>query len=354
MRSSYQKLLAAVAVVFTSLGALAMAADADTDWQAVVALDAGPGEQPKNPEEASRMVLNHLARQEKAVRTFVAEHAADARVFEAQLRLARLLQIRADFEHTDKPRVEARRILDQLEKTATAEQRPELEFSKLARLMRSLKPGDNALRDDLLKAARQFQTSYPKDRRLAAVFAEVATQYDGDPKKKEILLEDARSLATDDELKARIADDIKRVRLFGHEVPLRFTAVQGQEFKLDDLAGRPAFVIFFAHFSPPSLAALDQLQQAVASLPKGSVSLVGVCLDERREVVDGLIKGRNITWPLANDGKGWDSPLVRSLGINALPTVWLVDGRGRLRSLNALEGAAGKARALMQERGSAQ
>lgn len=354
MRSSFQKLLAASVLVFTSLDGLGLAADADTDWQAVVALDAGPQEQPKSPEEASRMVLNHLARQEKAVRTFLVEHAGDARAFEAQLRLARLLQIRADFEQSDKPRAESRRILEQLEKTATPEQRPELEFSKLARLMRSLKPGDTAMRDSLLKAARQFQTSYPKDRRLGAVFAEIATQYDNDPKTKEILLEDARSLASDDDLKARIADDIKRVRLFGHEVPLRFTSVQGQEFKLDDIAGKPAFVIFFAHFSPPSLAALDQLQQAVATLPKGAVNLVGVCLDERREVVEGLIKGRNITWPLAHDGKGWAGPLVRSLGINALPTVWLVDGRGRLRSLNALEGSAGKARALLQERGSAQ
>jgi hypothetical protein len=41
---------------------------------------------------------------------------------------------------------------------------------------------------------------------------------------------------------------------------------------------------------------------------------------------------------------------VRGFGINLLPTVWLLDGHGRLRSLNALEGAAGLARELMRER----
>ena len=50
------------------------------------------------------------------------------------------------------------------------------------------------------------------------------------------------------------------------------------------------------------------------------------------------------------DGKGWESPVVRDLGINGLPTVWLLDGKGRLRSLNALEGAAGKARQLFTDR----
>ena len=39
--------------------------------------------------------------------------------------------------------------------------------------------------------------------------------------------------------------------------------------------------------------------------------------------------------PVAFDGKGWESPLVRSLGINSLPTLWIVDRKGNLRALNA-------------------
>jgi hypothetical protein len=326
------------------------AGDADQDWQAIIALDAGPQEQPKSAEAAAQMVVAHLARQEKALRSFIASYAQDARLFEARLRLARLLQIRADFEHSEKPRGEARRLLDELEKTATPEQRPELDFAKVARLMRGLRPSDTAQRDEVLRAARQFQASYPSDRRVGALLTEVATLFDAQPKTKEILLEEAQAAATDSELKARIADDLKRVRLIDREVPLRFTSVQGQEIKLDELRGRPVFVIFFANFSPPSLTALDRLQSEIAELPKGSVRVLAVCLDERLEVVSGLIKARNIAWPVAYDGKSWQSPLVRDLGINALPTVWLLDARGRLRSLNALEGAAIRARQLLQER----
>ena len=36
-------------------------------------------------------------------------------------------------------------------------------------------------------------------------------------------------------------------------------------------------------------------------------------------------------------GKGWDSPFARACGVNAVPTVWLVDSKGRLLSLNLLE-----------------
>lgn len=347
---SVRLLLAAglLAAGFPGMNA-ARAGDAEQDWQALVALDAGPGGQPRNGESAGQMVLAHLARQERALRGFLAAHSQDAHAFEAQLRLARLLQIRADFENSEKPRAEARRLLDQLEKTATPEQRPELDFARVARLMRSLRSISPAQREELLKAARQFQAKYPSDRRVAALLAEVATLFDANPKTKEALLEDAQAVATDAELKERIADDLKRVRLLGEEVPLRFTSVQGQEIKPEDLRGRPTFVIFFADFSPTSTAALVKLQEAVAELPKGSVRLVGVSLDEKRETLLALLKARSVTWPVAFDGQSWQGPLVRDLGINALPTVWLLDARGRLRTLNALDGAAARARQVLRE-----
>jgi hypothetical protein len=73
-------------------------------------------------------------------------------------------------------------------------------------------------------------------------------------------------------------------------------------------------------------------------------------MDPKRETVLETIKAHHLNWPLAFDGKGWDSPLARGFGINMVPTVWLVDRQGHLRSLNALEGAAGLAKQLLRER----
>lgn len=341
-------LLVLAALTFTAHSALA--GTADEDWQAIVALDAGPQEQPKTHQAAAQMVATHLARQEKVLRAFLAEHPTDDRVFEAKLRLARLLEIRATLENSAKALAESKQLLDTLEKTATPEQRPQLDFARVARLMRALKPSDPAQREAVLKAARQFQAAHPSDPRVAALLAEVATLFDSQPVVKEALLEDALAASPDDELKSRLNDDLKRVRLVGKEVPLRFTSLQGEEVNLVALHGRPVFVVFFASASPPAVAALGQLQQEIASLPKGAVRVVGVSLDTKREALVALLKARGITWPVAFDGKSWESPLARDLGINAVPTVWLIDAQGRLRSLNALEGAARKARQLLQER----
>jgi thiol-disulfide isomerase/thioredoxin len=342
--------LLVAALILTAAGVGALAGTAEEDWQAVVTLDAGPGGKPDSAEAAGTMVVNHLARQEAALRNFLGAHADDPHAFEAQLRLARLLQIRADFEGNEKLRADSKRILDSLEKTATPEQRPELEFSKLARMMRALKHGNLEQRDDLLKAARRFQTDYPTDRRIAALLAEVATLFDTQPKTKELLLEDAQAAAKEPDLKARIADDLKRVRMLGQEVPLTFTSLQGQEISVSALAGKPVFIIFFAQSSPPAMAALAKLQQEVAQLPQGSIRVIAVNLDPKREMAVDALKSRGLSWPTAWDGKSWESPLVRSLGINALPTVWLLDTKGRLQSLNGLENAAIQARQLMRGR----
>ncbi len=338
------------AVMLASGFAPARAGDAEADWNGIVALDAGPQEQPQTAEAARAMVLAHLAKQERALRGFLAAHPGDARVFETRLRLARLLQIRGDFEGSERLRAEGKRLLDELGKTATPEQRVELDFSKVSRLMRNLRQVTPARREELLAAARKFRTDHPGDRRIAALLAEVATLFDAVPKTKEALLAEAQPLATDDDLKSRIADDLKRVRLLGAEIPLAFTSVQGREIKLADLRGQPVLVIFFAAFSPPSLAALTSVQRAVSDLPRGSVQVIGVNLDANRETLDAVIKSRALTWPVAFEPKGWESPLVRDLGINALPTVWLFDARGRLRSLNALENTAAQIRQLSAER----
>ena len=140
------------------------------------------------------------------------------------------------------------------------------------------------------------------------------------------------------------------MRLLGEVVPLSFTSVQGRDIKLADLRGRPVLIVFCAGASQPSVGAIANVQNTLTELPPSSVHVLGVSLDEKREALDAVLKTRALTWPVAFDGKSWESPLVRALGINAVPTVWLLDARGRLRSLNALDGTTSQVRLLLRER----
>jgi len=340
-----------VGFAFISLLALgARAGDVESDWRDITVLDAGPQEHPATTQEAQVTVLNHLVRQEKALRAFLIAHPQDEHAFEAWLRLSRVFQFRGEMEGSEKMRTEAQRIIAELEKTATPPQRTELDFSKITQRMRALHQPTQANREELLALARKFQTDHPDDRRVAALLAEVATLFDAQPKTKEALLEDAQITAADPDLKNRIADDLKRLRLLGEVVPLHFTSLQGKEINIEDFHGKPLILLFFAEFSQPSTKAIGEVQRDLTALPKGGVEVVGVSLDKKPELLAGVVKAHGLTWPIEFDGKGWESPTVRSLGVNALPTVWLIDQQGRLRSLNGLENLVAKVRQLLAER----
>lgn len=330
----------ALAAAFLTLTLPLRAGSPEDDWKAVVALDAGPQSQSRTADEARAGAQAHLALQEKSLRAFLAAHPTDEHAFEARLRLSRALQIRADFTADDSSRVEAKRLLDEAARSATPEQQPEVDFARITAFMRSAGPPDRAERAELLAMARAFRAKHPQDRRIAVLFVEVAALFDADPKTKLALLTDAQPLARDEEMKGRIADDLRRAALFGKTFALSGPTVQGKVANIEDFRGKPVLVVFFADFSPPSTAALGDLQRALADLPKGSVSVLGVSLDPRRDATAALLRGLGLSWPVILDGKGWESPAVRALGINTLPTVWLLDAAGRLRSLNAQQGTA--------------
>jgi len=82
---------------------------------------------------------------------------------------------------------------------------------------------------------------------------------------------------------------------------------------------------------------LDWVKQLAAR--SESTQALGICLDNDPVMVPSMLADREIAWPVYCDGRGWQGELVRSLGINALPMLWIVDRNGILRSLDAKQDA---------------
>ncbi len=88
----------------------------------------------------------------------------------------------------------------------------------------------------------------------------------------------------------------------------------------------------------------------VRKIPKDDLQIITVSFDENRENLDAALRALDISWPTYFDGKGWGNEVARPLGINALPTVWIVDRRGNLRVLNARKSYPQWIRKLQLER----
>ena len=329
----------------------ALAGDAREDWARLTALDAGPAVVPKTAREALATALGHLDRQEKSLRAFLEAHPSDSNIFEARIRLARLLDLRANLQDEPEP-AEVATVLQDAEILATTPaRRAEFDFLILSRRLRrwhAKRPTADE-RQDILGQARSFARAHPGDRRIAALLAEVAVLFDGEPKTKESLLLDAKKLAVNPELKAQIADDLRRLGFFGKPLKLRFTALDGQSVDTKNWEGKVVAVIFFATSSEPSKAGFAELQRAVAQAGRDAV-FIAISLDPERAALDEFIRRLKTPCPVAWDGRSWDGQLMRALGINAVPTAWLLDRRGILRSMDALDDPAGQIQRLMESR----
>jgi thiol-disulfide isomerase/thioredoxin len=342
------------------LAGSALASEADQAWSRIQALRQGPGLPPSDaPAEVVRLARAHLVAQENALGEFLVRYPDDPRRFDAELEYAAVMST-LGASLSDRHRVEkSLQRLGALEraKSAPTKIRADAAFQRITTTMQTInlaaaaRPGETAAaRNTILESAQNFAATYPEDRRAARLLNEAAVLLDDQPPRKRRILEQAQTLARDDATRQRIKDDLQRLDLLGQESDLSFATVQGGEFSVTPERGRVVVLVFWAGWSPPSVAWLAEFSKFAATLPPNRVTVATVSLDrEKNNCTQTLRKLGLEKTPTAFSGKGWDDPVARRLGINALPTVFIFDPQGRLRTLNARQGYASLIRQLVAE-----
>jgi thiol-disulfide isomerase/thioredoxin/plasmid stability protein len=313
--------------------------EADHAWSEILTQAAGPGT--RFPDQAAAMAAAkaHLEKQETALRDFIRHYPDDPRSYSARIRLSAVLSARARMTGPPSLKAEAQKILQDIESNP-ATPAPIAADAGFARVSQDMEDAarhtDAATREALLRDVRTFDAAHPADRRFAGLLDEVATLYDDDPAQKGALLAEAAARAQDVPLRKRIADDQRRLDLLGHPVEARLQPWQGgAPVELSALRGRVVVILFWASWSMPALHELAVMEKVAQGYKGQPVDFLTVSLDEDRSALEGTIKAANLTLPVDCDFHGWQGDLVRSLGINSLPTVWVLDRAGNLTALNA-------------------
>ena len=334
------------------------ASDADTAWENLEKLRQGPGQPPTEaPEQVVQRMRAHLAAQERALGEFITRYPEDPRRYQAEIEYVGI-QSTLGASLSDRMRVDkALQRLAAIErlKSVPSKVRADAAFQRITTTMQTVnlaaagRPVETAnARNTIVESAQNFAGNYPDDRRAARLLAEAATLLDDQPSRKRKLLEQAESLARDDATRKRIKDDLTRLGLLGQKMDLSFDTLGGTRWSLDDESGRVTVVVFWAGWSPPSVAWLAEFAKFSRSLPDGRVSIATVSLDKKTANASETLQKLGLSaWPTACSGAGWEDPLVRRLGINALPTAFVFDKQGRLRTLNARQGYESLIRTLL-------
>jgi thiol-disulfide isomerase/thioredoxin len=127
----------------------------------------------------------------------------------------------------------------------------------------------------------------------------------------------------------------------GKPFDLEFTdAIKGSTVSIKGLKGKVVVIDFWATWCGPCVAEMPKMKELYAKYRDQGVEFIGVSLDQPKEQ-GGLDKLKNfveenkIAWPQYYQGKGWQSEFSMSLGINAIPCVFVVDTEGKLYSVEA-------------------
>jgi thiol-disulfide isomerase/thioredoxin len=122
----------------------------------------------------------------------------------------------------------------------------------------------------------------------------------------------------------------------GKTLELEFTAMDGRKVDLKELRGKVVLIDFWATWCGPCVADFPKLKKTYETWHAKGLEVIGINLDdEEKDLVSFLKKNGPAPWPQYFDGKGWNTAVSWRFGINSVPSVWVVDKKGVLRSTNA-------------------
>ena len=118
----------------------------------------------------------------------------------------------------------------------------------------------------------------------------------------------------------------------GKPLEIHFTALDGREVDLAKLTGKVVLVEFWSTSCGPCIGEIPRIKGVYEKLHDRGFEVVAISLDDKETVLRNFVKQKELPWPQYFDGKGWRNQFAARYGISSIPTMWLVDKRGNLRS----------------------
>jgi len=112
------------------------------------------------------------------------------------------------------------------------------------------------------------------------------------------------------------------------------TSVDGSQLKLSQFKGQYVLLDFWASWCAPCRQENPNLVKQYNTFKDKKFTILGVSLDDNRDLWLKAIKDDKLTWHHVSELKQWDSNIVKQYSIEGIPTSYLLDKEGKIIAKN--------------------
>jgi TolA-binding protein/peroxiredoxin len=215
------------------------------------------------------------------------------------------------------------------------------------------KPDFPKLQEQWHKNLQQFVTDYPNSSDTAEALLQlaIAQEFAGEEDKatawyKQIVDNFGNAPAAN---KARGA--LTRLKSVGQPIQLAGKTTTGTTLNVAQYRGKVVLIHYWSTWCEPCINDMGKIKELFAQHGSAGFAPVGVNLDSEKKALDNYLAENRLPWPQLYEPGSLDGRLANELGILTLPTMILIDRKGRVvnRNLNINELEAELKKYLQQQ-----